>query len=125
MGAIYRSECDAYLCHLVGWGGDYEAWTIDGGMHWHNDDRLQKQGDRERYPCPLEYMVIGYSAAKYDQKKGSFTLRLAHCDPTQPIVPWTGNTILEQREVVFRRRVPWQQTPRWLKAILASQEGKG
>jgi hypothetical protein len=120
MEAIYRSECDAYVCHWLGQGGAYEAWTIDGDIHWHHDDRIQKRGDCERYPYPLDSMVVAYSAERYDQKQGSFTLRLAHCDPSKVIVPWTGNTILEQREVVFRRRVPWQQTPRWLKAALSS-----
>lgn len=118
--AIYKSECGAYLCRFVRWGGHYEAWTSDGAIHWQDDSRIQTKEDRARYPYPLAYCVGSYSAARYDQPKGSFTLQLLHCDTTQRIEPFTGNTVREARAIVFRRKVPRQHWPRWLRAYLAS-----
>ena len=118
MGQVYKSECGEYLCRSVNGGGwPYEAWTIDGCLHWRNDNRINTREDVERYNRPMAYCVGGFSAEKNDQKSGSFTLQLLHCDTAKVIEPLKGNTIIEKIDVVFRRKVPPQNVPRWLREI--------
>lgn len=111
---IFKSECGQYLCRSLG-GGTFEAWTLDGSVHWRNDNRLRTSKDAAKYRHPMIYAVGGYSAEKTGQKHGSFTLNLLHCDTTKEIVPFMGNTVIESMEIVFRRKVPAQHVPRWLK----------
>lgn len=119
MSQFYKSEDGNYLCRSVRGGGwPYEAWTIDGSIHWRNDNRIRTSGDAERYRHPMAYCVGGYSCQQTGQKKGSFTLDLLHCDTTKIIEPGKGNTVLETLEVVFRRKVPLQHVPKWLKEAL-------
>jgi hypothetical protein len=112
---VYRSDCDGYLCRWLGTSGAYEAWTADGSIHWRHDDLAR---DDPAAAFPPRWMVIRYQAALYDQPRGTFTLTLAHCDVRVRVIPWTGNAVLASRPVTFRRRVPWRQTPRWLKAAV-------
>jgi hypothetical protein len=63
----------------------------------------------------MERCVGGFSAQKTGQKKGSFTLNLLHCDTTKIIEAFKGNTIIESFDIVFRRKVPPQNVPHWLK----------
>jgi hypothetical protein len=117
---IYRSECGGYLCRSI--DGFYEAWTADGATHWKNDNRVQTREDAEKFNRPLKYSVGSYSCERAGQKKGSFTLGLLHCNTRKKIKPFTGNTIIEQREVVFRRRLPFRQTPHWFKSALTKAQ---
>jgi hypothetical protein len=117
--SLYKSECGEYLCRLPfgeSWG-NFEAWTADGKTHWLNDDRIKTWDDREKHKNPLPYCVGGYSAEMTGQKKDSFTLTLLQCDPSKEVEPFTGNTIIEKRYVVFRRRVPSIFMPRWASRI--------
>lgn len=113
---LYKSECGGYLCRAPRRWGSFEAWTIDGSIHWRDDDRIKCFADEKTAPHPLEYCTGGFSARTTGQKKGSFTVTLLHCDTSKIIVPWTGNTVIESRDVVFRRRVPHQNWPRFLRA---------
>jgi hypothetical protein len=115
--AVYKSECGGYLCRSTRDGGRYEAWTRDGAIHWKDDDRIKTWEDEKKASHPLEYCVVGFSAQMTGQKKGSFTLSLAHCDITAIIKPWTGNTIIESRKIVFRRRVPAQCIPHFIRQV--------
>jgi hypothetical protein len=125
MRKIYKSECGRYLCRAPRTWGSFEAWTIDGSIHWHNDTRI-KTWDDERLPWnPLEYCTTGFSTQMTGQKKGSFTVGLARCDTSKVIVPWTGNTIIERQDVVFRRQVPRQNWPKFLRAIAAKDDPIG
>ena len=104
----FLSECGTYVCRAIpGLGCDFEAWTIDGLIHWENDDRIQTWEDARKPRHPLPYAVGGYSAEKIGQKPRSFTLSLLHCDTAKIIDPYRGNTILEKVDVVFRRRLRW------------------
>lgn len=116
MSHFFISECGGYLCRSLS-GGHFEAWTIDGCIHWRNDNRLRTSKDLHPYRHPMAYSVGGYSAEQTGQKPGSFTLNLMHCDTTQEIIPFRGNTIIESLAVVFRKKVPMQHVPRWLKGI--------
>lgn len=111
-GDVLRSDCDQYLCRMRGWGARYEVWSRDGMTHWVNDDRYDRRADTT-YPLP--FMVGNYSAECYDQPWGTINLQLLQCDSAVKIVPWTGNTVLEARQVSFRRKLPRQQWPAWLK----------
>lgn len=116
---LYKSECGEYYCRFLDNGLSHaEAWTCDGGAHWLNDDRIKTWDDAKVPRYPLEYAVGGYSAQMTGQKKGSFTLHLLRCDTSKIIEPYTGNTIIETRDVVFRRRVPSIHMPRWASRIL-------
>ena len=53
---MYLSECGKYICRAVAGVANYEAWKIDGAIHW-----------------PLDR---GWSSEKTGQKPGSFTLTL-------------------------------------------------
>jgi hypothetical protein len=114
-GQIYRSECGQYLCRSTRFAGHFEAWLLDGSVHWRDDNRVQTWADQKKYCCPLAQSVGGYSAQQLGQKIGSFTLKLLHCDITKQIEPFQGNTVLEQLDVVFRRKVPAQNVPRWIR----------
>ncbi len=119
-GAYYKSECGKYICRPTkreGGGGLYEAWTVDGCIHWRDDNRLRTCKDSYLYRFPMAYAVGGYSATTTGQKPGSFTLSLLHCDHTKVIEPFKGNTVIESLDVVFRRKIPIQNVPRWLKGV--------
>lgn len=107
---LYLSECGGYLCRGLG-SGNFEAWTRDGSVHWQKDDRVKTWEDAAIPRHPLEYGVGGYSAKKTGQKKGSFSLSLLHCDTSKFIEPFKGNTIVEARDIVFRRQLPPQRMP--------------
>jgi hypothetical protein len=114
---VYKSDCGRYLCRPVnrhGGGGTYEAWTIDGCIHWRDDNRIRTWADEKRM-YPMVYSVGGYSATLTGQKPGSFTLNLLHCDVSKVVIPGLGNTIIESLDIVFRRKVPPQNVPHWLK----------
>jgi len=115
MKQLFLSECGKYLCRLTQGGGCFEAWTIDGCIHWEDDRRIRTWADQAKFRRPMVYAVGGYSAEMTGQKRGSFTLNLLHCDVTKEIIAGTGNTIIESLDVVFRRKIPPQNTPRWLK----------
>ena len=111
---FFKSECGNYLCRSLG-GGTFEAWTADGSIHWRNDNRARTWADAAK-PChPLERCTGGYSAETIGQKKGSFTLQLLHCDTSKIIEAYKGNTIIEQVSVIFRRKIPPQNVPHWLR----------
>ena len=112
----YKSECGGYLCRYLGFG-NYEAWKMDGSIHWVHDDRIKTWKDAEKRRHPLPFSVGGYSAEKTGQKKGSFTVTLLRCDTKKYIKPWTGNTVLESLHIVFRRKVQAAHIPRWLKEM--------
>jgi hypothetical protein len=113
---VFRSECGQYLCRWLGDGGQFEAWTVDGARHWGNDCRIRTWADAER-PChPMDFSVGGYSATKTGQKKGSFTLYLLHCDITKFVEAYRGNTIIENLSIVFRRKIPPQNVPHWIRS---------
>lgn len=114
MRTVFLSECGGYLCRVSDRGrGNYEAWTRDGSIHWRDDNRYRTFKDSVRIH-PMAYAVGGFSAEKTGQKKNSFTLTLLHCDVKQIIEPFTGNTIIESIDVVFRRKIPAQNVPFWL-----------
>ncbi len=114
---VYKSECSRYLCQVVvGHWGNFQAWSIDGSLHWRHDNRIRTSADQQKYRHPMAYAVGGYSAEKEGQKKGSFTLNLLHCDTQKEIVPFRGNTIIESLDIVFRRRLPRQNVPHWIRA---------
>ena len=116
---FFRSECGAYICRSFG-NGRYEAWLTDGSLHWVDDDRVKTWEDAKRPMHPLPYGVGGYSARLTGQKPGSFTLNLLHCDVTKFIEPYKGNTIIEARDIVFRRKVRVIHLPKWLKEQVVS-----
>lgn len=111
---FWRSECGGYLCRPFG-GGNFEAWTADGSLHWRNDNRINTWADQKRFRHPMAYCVGGYSAEKTGQKTGSFTLNLLHCDVTKLVEPFRGNTIIDSMDVVFRRKIPPQNLPKWIR----------
>jgi hypothetical protein len=114
MTDIYLSDCGNYLCRALG-GGTFEAWTKDGSRHWRNDRRIRTWKESAEPRHPMDFAVGGFSAAMNGQKKGSFTLNLLHCDITKIVIPLQGNTIIESLNIVFRRRVPAQNVPHWIK----------
>lgn len=114
MTAIYKSECGRYLCRAPRMWGSFEAWDIDGLTHWRDDDRVKSWDDPPLHP--FEYCSGGFQAEMTGQKKGSFTVTLLHCDTHKLIEPWTGNTVIEQQDVVFRRKIPRQNWPKFLRA---------
>lgn len=116
---FYKSEDGNYICRFLEWAGSYEAWTKDGCIHWRKDNRINTRADAAKYRYPMVYAVGGYSCEKLGQKKGSFTLTLLHCDTTKVIEPFKGNTVIESIAVVFRRRLPPQNVPRWLRSSMA------
>ena len=111
----YKSECGKYICRALDGAGTFEAWTVDGSIHWRNDNRIQTWKDAAKPSHPMERCVGGYSAATTGQKKGSFTLNLLRCDTTKIIEPFKGNTIIESLDIVFLRKVPSQNVPQWAK----------
>jgi hypothetical protein len=113
---LYKSECGQYFCRVSprGWG-NFEAWTLDGSLHWRDDNRHFTWADEGRYRHPMAYAVGAFSAETTGQKSGSFTLTLLHCDVAKEIQPYQGNTIIESLDVVFRRKVPPQHQPKWLR----------
>lgn len=115
---MFLSECGGYVCRSHG-GGNYEAWTVDGATHWKHDDRVKTWADAKRFRHPLPYGVGGYSAEKTGQKPGSFTLNLLKCNTRMKIKPFTGNTIIESRDVVFRRKVNRGHVASWLRKLNA------
>lgn len=114
LGTVFLSECGNYICRSVRWGGHFEAWTIDGSIHWRDDDRYCRTLKLKYLEFPMERAIGGYSAEKTGQKSGSFTLNLLRCDTTKRIEPLTGNTVIESLDVVFRRKVPPQNVPKWI-----------
>lgn len=116
MTGFYLSECGKYICRYLGDGGKFEAWTIDGSRHWRHDNRIRTWKDSEQPRHPMDFAVGGYSATMDGQKKGSFTLKLLHCDVTKIIEAGSGNTIIEALDVVFRRKVPPQNIPHWIRS---------
>jgi hypothetical protein len=113
---FYKSECGKYICRSQG-AAQFEAWTTDGCLHWRNDNRIVTWADEKAVRHPMAYSVGGYQAEMTGQKKGSFTLNLLHCNITEVIKPGTGNTVIESVDVVFRRKIPVQNVPRWMKLI--------
>lgn len=111
---VYLSECGEYLCRATRCWGNFEAWTRDGSIHWRDDSRIRTWADQRRFRHPMVYAVGGYSAEKTGQKKDSFTLNLLHCDTAKIVEPFTGNTIIDARDIVFRRKLPPQNVPRWI-----------
>jgi hypothetical protein len=91
-----------------------EVWTRGGERHWRDDNRIRTWKDAAEPRYPMEFCVGGYSAQKTGQKKGAFTLSLLHCDITKIIDPWKGNTVIENIDVVFRRKIPPQNVPHWV-----------
>jgi hypothetical protein len=113
---FYKSECGRYICRVSARGsGNFEAWTLDGSLHWRDDNRYFTWADQGKYRHPMAYAVGGYSAEMTGQKRGSFTLNLLHCDVTKEIEPFKGNTIIGSLDIVFRRKVPLQNVPKWLR----------
>jgi hypothetical protein len=115
---LFRSECGGFFCRASatrGWGS-FEVWSADGKTHWRCDDRIKCWADNELAWHPFEFCTGGFSAEKMGQKAGSFTVTLLHCDTGKVIIPWTGNTVIESRDVVFRRRVPPQNWPKFLRS---------
>jgi hypothetical protein len=115
MSGFFKSECGLYICRYIGHGGSYEAWTVDGRIHWRHDNRIQTWVDQEKYNHPMAYSVGGYSAEKLGQKRGSFTLTLLHCDTEKVVIPYRGNTVIKSLRIVFRRKIPAQHIPKWLR----------
>lgn len=115
MRALYKSECGGYLCRVTRCWGNFEAWSIDGLIHWRDDDRIKAWEDHELDWYPFEYCTGGFSAEKTGQKSGSFTVSLLRCDTQKIFIPWTGNTVIERREIVFRRKVAPQNYPKFLR----------
>jgi hypothetical protein len=110
----YLSECGGYVARYIE-SGRFEVWTRDGARHWRHDNRIRTWKEAAQPLHPMEFSVGGYSAEKTGQKKGSFTLHLCHCDITKFIESWKGNTVIESLDIVFRRRIPLQNVPHWLK----------
>ena len=106
-----------YLCRAIGGWGSFEAWTIDGSIHWRHDNRIRTFKDQEKYRKPMVYCTVAFSAEKTGQKTGSFTVTLAHCDPTKDVEAFRGNTIIEQIDIVFRRRVPPHCVPKFIAVV--------
>lgn len=117
---VYKSECGQYICRMLRWGGHFEAWTLNGEIHWRHDNRIRTWKDQGKFKYPMAYAIGGYSAEKTGQKSGSFTLNLLHCDTAKEVEPFRGNTIIESLDVVFRRKVPIQNIPRWLRPVTQS-----
>ena len=113
---MYLSECGGYVCRAT--PGSYEAWTIDGSLHWRDDDRIKTWADAKRRRHPLPYGVGGFSCELPGQKHGSFTLKLLHCDTRKYIKPYAGNTIIEALDVVFRRQIQSNHTTSWLRRLV-------
>lgn len=125
MAEVFKSECGGYLCRAPKTWGSFEAWTIDGSIHWSQDDRIKTWDDNKLDWHPLEYCSGGFSAQMTGQKKGSFTVTLLRCDTSKVIKPWTGNTVIEKMDVVFRRRVPRQNWPWFLRPAKRSDDQIG
>lgn len=119
---LYRSECGRYLC-LTRWSKErcawQEAWSKDGKIHWTDGPKVHEWGAR-LFAHPFQ--VGGYSAEKAGQKKGSFTLTLLCCDARKIVEPWTGNTIVDGFDCVFRRKIPLQNYPAFIRSELAGGE---
>lgn len=50
---VYKSECGKYLCRVTRCWGSFEAWTIDGSIHWRDDNRVVTWADHIRVqPAP-------------------------------------------------------------------------
>jgi hypothetical protein len=114
-GEIYRSECGGFLCRVGSAAGHFEAWTVDGSIHWRDDNRIQTWKDAAIIRHPMERCVGAYSAETAGQKKGSFTLSLLRCDTTKIVESFQGNTVIEDLDIVFRRKIPKQNWPKWLR----------
>lgn len=125
MSDLYKSECGGYLCRAPRCWGSFEAWTIDGSTHWRDDDRFKTWDDQKLDWHPFEYCSGGLSAQITGQKKGSFTVTLLHCDISKVIVPWTGNTVVDKQDIVFRRKVPRQNYPKFLRAAPLKDDPDG
>jgi hypothetical protein len=69
----------------------------------------------------MVYQLGGYSCTKLGQKKGSFTLNLLHCDPSVKIISFAGNTIIDKRDVVFRRKIQSNHVKSVLRKIGAAE----
>jgi len=113
MKQFYLSECGQYVARCAGTWGAFEVWTADGAIHWRHDNRIKTWADAKEDRRPMVYATGGFSAHKTGQKKGSFTVYLLHCDPTKIVVPWTGNTVIERLNVVFRRKIPSGHSAKW------------
>lgn len=98
---------------------------MDGAIHWRRDDRFKSWDDHKLDWHPFEYCTGGFSAEKPGQKKGSFTVTLLRCDTQKIITPWTGNTVIEKQEIIFRRRVPRQNYPQFLRPIPRHDDQEG
>ena len=114
--SFFWSECGQYICRkIVGPYAFWEAWTTDGSIHWRHDNRVRTWEDARKPRHPMAYAGGSWSCQQTGQKKGSFTLGLLHCDTAKFIESGMGNTIINNLTVVFRRKIPPQNVPRWLK----------
>lgn len=116
-GDMYKSECGEYVCRYLCDVARFDAWTFDGHIHWLDDDRIKTFADEKLDWPALKYAIGGYSAQMTGQKKGSFTLDLLICDPNKIIIPWKGNTVIETRNIVFRRKIPPQHAGALLRRL--------
>jgi len=114
---MYLSECGQYICRRLDGCATYEAWTIDGALHWRNDARIHTWAEAAQPRHPMAYAVGGWSCATTGQKKGSFTLSLLHCDHTKFVDAYKGNTIIESLHIVFRRKIQANHIPAWLRRL--------
>ena len=110
---VHLSECGKYYAvRFRKESTPSEAWSRDGKIHWVDGPRSTSWTDRH---FAVPYMVGGWSSEMPGQKAGSFTLRLLCCDARKIIEPFTGNTIIDQFDCVFRRKVPAQNVPKFLR----------
>jgi hypothetical protein len=117
-GKLFISDCGGYYCRALG-NAHFEVWTSNGTIHWREDSR------RPLCEYPIVYCVGGYSCQKKGQKEGSFTLNLLHCDTQIKILVFKGNTIIDQKDVVFRRRIQSNHVNSVLRKIGADALAKG
>ncbi len=113
-GELFISDCGGYYARDLG-NAYFEAWTENGTIHWRENNR------RPICEYPMVYSIGGYSCQKLGQKKGSFTLSLLHCDPSVKIITFMGNTIIDEKDVVFRRKVQSNHVKAVLKKIGAAE----
>ena len=115
-GQLFISDCGGYYARDLG-GCNFEVWTSNGCIHYRDENR------RPMCEYPMVYQLGGYSCTKLGQKKGSFTLNLLHCNTSIKIITFSGNTIIDKKDVVFRRKVQSNHVKAVLRKIGAAEGG--
>lgn len=110
---IYISDCEKYLAIRTpdSPAGDYDVVSLETGEIWFSSRYTQSP-----FP-PFAKMVVAFDNHGKRNKNGAwscdFTLHFADLDTSIEIIPGTGNTIIKNYSVRFKRRAKFYKRGVW------------